>query len=339
MDIKSANYEKLNNKGLISIGTYIEKGDAIIGKYITLPKATAEKWLYADHSVIYKEEEPAIVHNVIESHNEDDERFIKVILRKVRPMIIGDKVSARSGQKGICALIMKDSDMPFTKDGMRPSILFNPHGLPSRMTIGQLLESMTGNLCAAKGCTTDATVFRSIDVESMASELESYGYNRYGYQRLYNGITGEFIDSLIFMGPTYYQKLQKFVLDTLYSISSGPTDALTHQMLEGGKGNSGGLRIGEMEKDVLVSHGTSRFLNEKFFGHSDGFTEYICSCGRPAIFNQQKNIYKCKYCLDNAQIAAVPTSWSSKLFMQELDSMGIGVKRMLTPYVYEKQEE
>jgi DNA-directed RNA polymerase beta subunit len=107
---------------------------------------------------------------------------------------------------------------------------------------------MTGTLCAAKGTTTDATIFRSISVEDVAQELESYGYNRYGYQRLYNGITGEFIDSLIFMGPTYYQKLQKFVLDTLYSIQNGPTDALTHQMLEGGKANFGGLRLGEMCK-------------------------------------------------------------------------------------------
>lgn len=193
---------------------------------------------------------------------------------------------------------------------------------------------MTGNLCALKGNTTDATVFRDVDVESMANEIESFGFNRYGYERLYNGITGEFIDSMIFMGPTYYQKLQKFVLETLYSISNGPTDALTHQMLDGGKGNQGGLRVGEMEKDVLVSHGTARFLNEKFFQHSDGYTEMICLCGRPAIFNEQKNIYKCKYCGDNAQITAVPTSWSSKLLMQELDAMNIGVKRLTTPFIY-----
>jgi DNA-directed RNA polymerase II subunit RPB2 len=107
------------------------------------------------------------------------------------------------------------------------------------------MESMTGNLCAAKGCTTDATIFRSVDVESMAKELESFGYDRYGYHRLFNGITGEYIDSLIFMGPVYYQKLQKFVLDTLYSISSGPTDALTHQLLDGGRASQGGLRIGK----------------------------------------------------------------------------------------------
>jgi DNA-directed RNA polymerase beta subunit len=133
MDIKSANYEKLNNKGFISVGTFIEKGDAIIGKYVHLPKATNEKWLYADRSIIYKEDEPAWVHNVIESHNEDDEKFVKVILRKERPMIIGDKISNRSGQKSICAMLMRDSDMPFTKDGLKPSIIFNSHGIPSRM--------------------------------------------------------------------------------------------------------------------------------------------------------------------------------------------------------------
>lgn len=246
--------------------------------------------------------------------------------------------SSRHGQKGICGILLRDSDMPMTEDGMRPEIIINPHAIPSRMTIGQLYESQLGNYCAMKGTHTDATIFKYVDIETIGNELETMGMNRYGYHRLYSGITGEFIDCLIFMGPTYYQRLQKFVIDAVYSISSGPSDALTRQPLDG-KASGGGIRIGEMERDVICSHGSSKFLQEKFFDHSDGFTEYICRCGKAAVVNVSKNIYKCKYCGDNADIAAVPTSWSSKLFIQEMETMNVGVRRHLTPFTYESIRE
>jgi DNA-directed RNA polymerase beta subunit len=246
--------------------------------------------------------------------------------------------SSRAGQKGVCGITLRDSDMPFTKNGIRPELIINPHAIPSRMTIGQLYESHVGNWCAAKGTHTDGTIFKDVDIEAMADELESMGLNRYGYHRLYSGITGEYIDAMIFMGPTYYQRLQKFVVDTVYSISKGPTDSMTRQPLDG-KASGGGIRIGEMERDVIAAHGSSRFLREKFFDHSDGFTEYICRCGKAAVVNVKKNIYKCKYCKDNADIAAVPTSWSSKLFMQEMETMNVGIRRHLKPFTYESIRE
>jgi DNA-directed RNA polymerase beta subunit len=246
--------------------------------------------------------------------------------------------SSRAGQKGVTGILLRDSDMPFTKDGIRPSIIMNPHAIPSRMTIGQLYESLNGNWCAATGTHTDATMFKTVDIESMADELEKLGMHRYGYHRLYSGITGEFIDCLIFMGPTYYQRLQKFVVDAVYSISQGPSDVLSRQPLDG-KASGGGIRIGEMERDVLCAHGSAKFLQEKFFDHSDGFTEYICRCGKAAVVNTQRNIYKCKYCKDNADIAAVPTSWSSKLFIQEMETMNVGIRRHLKPFIYESIQE
>jgi DNA-directed RNA polymerase beta subunit len=246
--------------------------------------------------------------------------------------------SSRAGQKGVCGVLLRDSDMPFTKDGLRPEMIINPHAIPSRMTIGQLYESHAGNWCASKGTHTDGTIFKSVDIESMGEELESMGLQKYGYHRLYSGITGEYIDAMIFMGPTYYQRLQKFVIDTVYSISQGPTDSMTRQPLAG-KNSDGGIRIGEMERDVIAAHGSSKFLKEKFFDHSDGFTEYICRCGKSAVVNVAKNIYKCKYCKDNADIAAVPTSWSSKLFMQEMESMNVGIRRHLKPFTYESIRE
>jgi DNA-directed RNA polymerase beta subunit len=246
--------------------------------------------------------------------------------------------SSRAGQKGVAGILLRDSDMPFTKDGIRPSIIVNPHAIPSRMTIGQLYESLNGNWCAATGTHTDATIFKKVDIESMGDELEKLGMNRYGYHRLYSGITGEFIDCMIFMGPTYYQRLTKFAIDAVYSISQGPSDVLSRQPLDG-QSSGGGLRIGEMERDVLCAHGSSKLIQEKFFEHSDGFTEYICRCGKAAIVNVKRNIYKCKYCKDNADISAVSTSWSSKLFVQEMETMNIGIKRHITPFIYESIKE
>jgi DNA-directed RNA polymerase II subunit RPB2 len=240
-------------------------------------------------------------------------------------------------QKGIAALLMNESDMPTTTLGIRPDVLFNSHGLPSRMTVGQLIESLVGNVCAIKGTHCDGTMFKDVDIETYAEELEQYGFHRYGYDRLINGMTGEFIDTVIFFGPTYYQRLQKFVADAEYSVRNAMTDAVTKQPLDG-QGNSGGLRIGEMERDVLCSHGVSRFLREKFFNHSDGYTRYMCRCGKPAIVNHAENIYKCKYCKDNADITAIPSSWTSQLFMQEMTACNVGIRALPRPFNYEMND-
>jgi DNA-directed RNA polymerase II subunit RPB2 len=245
--------------------------------------------------------------------------------------------SARSGQKGTIGLILDEADMPRTADGIAPSIIMNPHSIPSRMTIGQLIESFTSVLCTALGVQIDATIFKKFDIESMANTLESLGFHRYGYHKLFNGITGEWIDSWIFMSVVFYQRLQKNTADTKYAISSGPTDALTRQPLNG-KSSGGGLRIGEMERDVLGSHGGMKFMSEKFFNHSDGFTNYVCRCGKIAVVNIEKNIYKCNYCRDKADIVAYNTSWSSKLFLQELESMNVGIKQKPKPFVYNKRD-
>jgi DNA-directed RNA polymerase beta subunit len=288
--------------------------------------------------MIYKDIEEGIIHNVIIDRNEDDERFCKLSVRKIRPPVIADKFSSRAGQKGVVGMVLRESDMPMSEDGIRPGLIINPHGLPSRMTLGQLYESQAGNYCAMKGTHIDGTIFRPVDIEALGNELEAMGMDRYGYHRLYSGITGEFIDCMIFMGPVFYQRLQKFAIDAVYSISKGPSDAISRQPLDG-KAVRGGIRLGEMERDVICAQGSAKFLQEKFFDHSDKFTEYICSCGKAAIVNIKKNIYKCKYCKDNANISAVPTSWSSKLFVQEMETMNIGIRRHQAPYTYETIKE
>jgi DNA-directed RNA polymerase II subunit RPB2 len=328
--IKSANYSKLVD-GIVRPGTIIKQNDVLISKYMSIPKSHTSKNIYLDRSRVYGENEPAIVQNVIEDKNEEGIRFVKVGIRKIRPLAVGDKLSSRAGQKGIAALLMDEADMPFTESGIRPDILFNAHGIPSRMTLGQLIESLIGNVCAIKGTHYDGTIFKEVNIEEFAEQLEQYGFNKYGYERMLNGMTGEFIDTMIFFGPTFYQRLQKFVLDAEYSVRRALTDAMTKQPLDGQSSN-GGLRIGEMERDVICSHGASQFLREKFFNHSDGYTEYICRCGKPAIVNKREGIFKCKSCKDMADITAVPTSWTSKLFMQEMVACNVGIRRIPKPF-------
>jgi DNA-directed RNA polymerase II subunit RPB2 len=333
--LKAASYEKLRN-GLVEREMTIRTGDVLIGKSKTLPKGQGDTLPFLDVSSVYKSTEEAIVHRVVHDRNEDDNQFCKVGLRKPRKPDIGDKFSSRAGQKGICALLMSEAHLPVTLDGIRPMFIFNPHGIPSRMTCSQLFESLMGSLCAIKGAHMDATYFKTLDLENIVQALSDYGYDM-GYDRMINS-KGEYIDSLVGFGPVFYQRLQKFVLDAEYSVEYAMTDAITYQPLDG-QGLDGGLRLGEMERDVLMSQNASRVLSEKFYRHSDSFTEYICRCGKAAVVNHQKNIYQCRYCGDNADIVAVPTSWSAKLFVHEQEAMNIGVRRIPLPYTFQVQDD
>lgn len=244
-DIKAySNYDKLVN-GVVPVGTYIENGDVIIGKIGKLNKSEQyDNYKYYDKSLVYKYDEPAYVWEVIKGRNEEDNLFCKIVFRSVRKVAIGDKFSSRSGQKGVCGIYYRDSDMPFTKDGIKPDIIFNPHSLPSRMTMGVLFEGMAAKISALEGTIKDGTIFKKINIDDIADDLQKLGYNRNGTERLYNGITGKYIDVEIFIGPIYYQRLQKFTVDTVYSHKTCPTDAITHQPLDG-KSARGGLRLGK----------------------------------------------------------------------------------------------
>jgi DNA-directed RNA polymerase beta subunit len=334
-DIKPyASYEKIYD-GFPKKGTIIYKNDIVIGKYSKYSKPEGE-YKYADRSTVYRHEEPAVVFNVIVSRNQEGKPFAKVQLMIIRECTIGDKFSMRSGQKGVAGNIMDEEDMPFTESGIVPDVIFNPHSLPSRMTINTLMEILLAKVCALKGVVTDGTMFRKTDMPSVQKELAELGFNPSGKERMYNGMNGKWIDYEIFIGPVYYQRLQKFVNETIYAVSHGSTDATTRQPLDG-KSSNGGHRVGEMEKDVLISNGLSRFLSEKFYDHSDRFKVYICrGCGKYATVNHKIRRYWCKQCGDNADISEVDSSWTSKLFIQEMHSMNIGSRPSLTPYEYEK---
>jgi DNA-directed RNA polymerase beta subunit len=337
--IRVACYDKLVN-GIVPVGTIVYKDDALIGKIAKVPSSD-KGYITVDRSIIYKDVEPAIVHDVIVDRNEQDERIAKVVLRKIRPVAVGDKFSSRAGQKAVCGILLKDSDMPFTKDGMRPDAILNPHCIPSRMTVGQLIEMLVSGYCAERGCQVDGTIFKKVDIETVSNELEDMGCHRHGYERLYSGITGEYIDTEIFFVPVFYQRLQKFAIDARYHVTQGPSDPVTMIPVEGGKASSGGLRIGELEYSALVAHGVGRVMKEKLYDHSDAYNQYYCRCGKEVIVNTSQNppIIKCKYCGDTTDISYYPTSWSSKLFRHELQGMGVGLRVHGEPFTFEVAAE
>jgi DNA-directed RNA polymerase II subunit RPB2 len=342
---KNISFRHISEDGFIKKETMVEPNDVIIGKIQKTDKTSQTgdgKQLYTDESITLADmgvkDKYVVVDNVIVSQNGEGYPFCKVRLRKNRIPIIGDKFCARHGQKGTIGMTMANEDMPFTRDGIVPDLIMNPHAIPSRMTIGQLLEVVYDKVAAITGRQYDGTPFSGQSVETIGDELQKLGFERYGNEVLYNGTTGEQMDYDIFIGPCYYQKLKHMVSDKIHSRSVGPVSLLTRQPLEG-RSKSGGLRLGEMERDALIAAGLTSFLKEKFFDASDGatakglYTVIICkTCGFFAQANKQANEYRCRHpdCIDkNNQYAEVYMPYACKLFFQELQSMCISVKMIV----------
>jgi len=333
---KDANYEFIDDNGFIKIGTIVHKGYVLISKTAPL-KEPIEKFTRVDRSVLYKSNEPAIVEKIIYPSNSEDVVVAKVHLRSFRPLMTGDKLSSCSGCKGMTALMINACDMPFTEDGLTPDIIINPHSIPTRMVIGQLIETLMGELAVKRGCLVDGTPFKKLDIEKMIADLEKeFGIKYGGHRRMFNGRTGDYFDTFIFIGPTAYQRLQKFVLDESYAMSSGPLDPLTQQPVSyRDMSNSKALRIGEMEKDIFVAQGIMRTLYTKFYTDSDGADLYICRmCGNRAIVNEASSLYRCKTCQDKADIMKVPSSWVASIFLNEIAAMGVKTTFDVTPIAY-----
>ena len=217
--------------------------------------------------------------------------------------------------------------MPFTKEGITPDLIMNPHAIPSRMTMGQLLECIMGKACAGLGCYGDATPFNDHNVEDIATALESAGMERYGNEILYNSRTGEMIACDIFMGPTFYQRLKHMTNDKIHSRGfNGPIVMMTRQPAEG-RSKAGGLRLGEMELECNWAHGIFHFLKERLMECSDNYRVFLCKqCGFMANINPEKKIHMCKNCKNAIDFSEVRIPYSCKLLLQEIQSMAIGAK-------------
>lgn len=259
------------------------------------------------------------------------------VRRNGKPSWTGN--SSRSGNKSIVSRMLPQSDMPFTENGLTPDIIINTHSFPSRMTIGQLIETNLGKICARKGVIADGTAFLPVDHVEIARDMVENGFRYNGCERMYNGMTGEYFDAAIFIGPTAEQRLQKFVLDDEQSVAgSGPTDATTGQPL-GGKHVQGGLRLGEMENWCFESHGSMINLFEKTSTDSDGRKMNVCrNCGSLAVFNEYHNIYQCR-CGELADIASVDSSKSAILLHEELAAANINMRLGLHPREFESRVE
>jgi DNA-directed RNA polymerase II subunit RPB2 len=246
--------------------------------------------------------------------------------------------SSRTGNKGIVGRKVPRCDMPYCENGLVPDLMVNAHSIPTRMAVNQIIECVMAQLAVRNGAHIDATAFCTVDMDGALEELKSYGIKYGGHQRMYNGETGCFMDTLIFIGPTTYQRLQKFAKDEQYAIRTGPTSALTRQPLDG-KNNDGGLRLGEMEKDVFCAHGSMRALFEKYYDDSDGIDLPVCRiCNNLAVVNEKMGMYKCKYCGDNADIARVKSSWVANVFFNEASAMNVKMQFELEPYTYSKPQ-
>mgnify|MGYP000476366140 CR=1 FL=1 len=344
-NIKHGAYDKLNDKGYVPEETRIENGDAIFGKVTPLTDPSPSGPQFKDNSELYKMHVPGVVDRVyIDNQNQEGYLTREALVRSERTPKIGDKYASRHGQKGTIGIIFDGVNMPFTKDGIKPDIILNPNAIPSRMTIGQLKESLIGKVAALQGMDADGTAFEEYDLEAVKDELEKLGYNRNGYEEMYNGMTGEKLKVEIFIGPTYYQRLKHLVEDKIHSRARGPTTSLTRQAPEG-RSRDGGLRMGEMERDALLAHGLAQFIKEKLMDNSDPYIVWTCDkCG---LFAQRfdrngnksessnRDIYFCQACNNHTDINKIKLPYAFKLCMQEMMAMCIAPRIKCFKSIYD----
>ena len=340
--IKFGNYDKINEQGFIPENTLVENRDVIIAKTIPIKENRNDPTKvikYEDQSKTFRTTEETYIDKNYTGRNGDGYNFAKVRVRNLRKPVLGDKFSSRHGQKGTIGNIIEECDMPFTKDGMRPDLIINPHAIPSRMTIAQLKETLLGKVLLELGLFGDGTSFGNLDVNTISEELQKLGYESYGNEIMYNGLTGDQIETSIFFGPVFYQRLKHMVNDKQHSRSIGPMVNLTRQPAEG-RSRDGGFRIGEMERDVMIAHGISRFCRERLYEVSDKYSTFVCNkCGMIASFNNgDKNrkytnndfsIHLCHTCDNRSDFSKVEVPYAYKLLSQELQTINI-VPRIIT---------
>uniref|UniRef100_A0A8B9VCC7 DNA-directed RNA polymerase subunit beta n=1 Tax=Anas zonorhyncha TaxID=75864 RepID=A0A8B9VCC7_9AVES len=279
-------HEILDADGICSPGEKVENKQVLVNK--SMPTVTQtplegssvpQQPQYKDVPVTYKGATDSYIEKVMISSNAEDAFLIKMLLRQTRRPEIGDKFSSRHGQKGVCGLIVPQEDMPFCDTGICPDIIMNPHGFPSRMTVGKLIELLAGKAGVLDGRFHYGTAFGGSKVKDVCEDLIRHGYNYLGKDYVTSGITGEPLEAYIYFGPVYYQKLKHMVLDKMHARARGPRAVLTRQPTEG-RSRDGGLRLGEMERDCLIGYGASMLLLERLMISSDAFEVDVCGqCG------------------------------------------------------------
>ncbi|KAM3426138.1 hypothetical protein MY4824_010088 [Beauveria thailandica] len=334
--MKHGTYDKLDEDGIVAPGVRVSGEDIIIGKTAPIDPETQDLGTRTtahqrrDISTPLRSTENGIVDQVIVTVNADNVKYVKVRVRTTKIPQIGDKFASRHGQKGTIGVTYRQEDMPFTREGVTPDIIINPHAIPSRMTIAHLIECLLSKVSTLEGMEGDATPFTDVTVDSVSDLLRKHGYQSRGFEIMYNGHTGKKLRAQVFFGPTYYQRLRHMVDDKIHARARGPVQIMTRQPVEG-RARDGGLRFGEMERDCMIAHGAAAFLKERLFEVSDAFRVHICEiCGlMTPIANLSKQSFECRPCKNKTKIAQIHIPYAAKLLFQELQSMNIAA-RMFT---------
>ena len=328
-------YRFLEEDGIIYPESTVREGDVVIGK--TSPPRflnSTEEYNLAisarrESSMSLGHGQEGTVDMVLLTENNEGNRLVQVRLREQRIPEIGDKFTSRHAQKGVVSLVVPEADMPFSMSGMKPDIIFSPHGIPSRMTVGHLLELVGAKTGALGGRYINGTSFAEEKEEDIRSELANYGFKENGTETMFNGTTGEMYKVQIYIGPMYYLRLKHQVRNKIHSRARGPIQLLTRQPTEG-RLKEGGLRLGEMEKDTFVAHGASLLLKERF--DADKTVLPISEeSGIIAVRDARRERYYDPTSSENAEISNIELSYAFKLILDEFKSLGIYPKLHLVP--------
>jgi DNA-directed RNA polymerase subunit B len=317
-------YRFLEDDGIAYLEADMHEDDVVIGK-TSPPKFLSEAREISvrtrkESSSAIRQEEQGVVDAVFLTIDNEGNRLIQVRMRDQRIPELGDKFSTPYGQKGVVGMIVPENDMPFTSRGMRPDVIFNPHGIPSRMTIGYLIELMGGKVGSNSGRVIDGTAFSGESREELENELGSLGFRLDGKESMYDGISGRMLTAKIYVGEMYYLRLKYMVANKLHARASGKVQLLTRQPIEG-RSMGGALRLGEMEQEALVAHGASLLLKERY--DSDRVVLPICAkCGYLAVDDKIRNKTTCPACSSN-EIEKVEVSYAFKLLVDELQGLHI----------------
>ncbi|KAI9671132.1 MAG: DNA-directed RNA polymerase III core subunit ret1 [Caeruleum heppii] len=319
----------LERDGLAAMGEQVSNGEVYIMKQVPIQTqgtglgSDAGTNEYRDAPMSYRLPDPSYIDKVMVSTTDNESVLIKIRTRQTRRPELGDKFSSRHGQKGVCGIIAQQEDMPFSDQGIVPDIIMNPHGFPSRMTVGKMLELVAGKAGVMSGELQYGTAFGGSRVEDMGDILIANGFSYSGKDFMTSGITGESLPAYVFFGPIYYQKLKHMVQDKMHSRSRGPRAILTRQPTEG-RSRDGGLRLGEMERDCLIAYGASQLLLERLMLSSDAHEVDICeTCGMMGYQNW------CPSCKSSKRVTRMTIPYAAKLLIQELLSMNIKARLKL----------